>query len=160
MFAPLLVGAVLFGRALLTGLPTDSPTPIPAPPGYERAVDRLPARYWMLVRNVQFSVDGSGYAFTSGMIVVPRKPRSIVLWHETMHQVWYANPAIAEDWTANFWRRGRPIGKPETDRGRDGPPEDFAEAARVLLGHGELIDQARETWLRERVFTSDELTDD
>src|SRR6266536_2864434 len=89
MFWPLLLGAVLFGHAFLTDLHL---TPLPPPPGYERAVASLPIRYWVLVRAVQLGPDHKGQSYTSGMIVVSRHAEPHVLVHETMHQVWYADP--------------------------------------------------------------------
>lgn len=122
--------------------------PLPAPSGYEAAVDRLPPRHWALVRSVHVDRDSGGQARRRTMSV-HLTPYDLVgtgdaqLVHEVGHIVYYADPSLERDWRRRFARG-------ET---RGTASERFADAYTEMVMTGCPDSRSQERWLRERVFT-------
>jgi hypothetical protein len=147
---------------LLPATPASAEAPRTAPPGYQHAVARLPARHWALVRSVAVDRASNGQAGQADLSVhLPPADSNAdgVLAHEVGHIVAYTHPDLERAWEQTFWPDGQPLGQTVSRYARTNPREDWAETYKELLERGHLDGSPeRERFMRERVFLPGELS--
>jgi hypothetical protein len=113
---------------------------------YDTAARTLPPQHWALVRSV--TIEPGHGKHKDGAIRLPpyRGPR--VLWHEAGHAVGDATGLI-DDYCAEFWRRGRPLGAVARSYGKTNCREDWATAYERTVR--ERWGSARERWMLRRM---------
>ena len=134
--------ALLLAVALLFGaMPAHANESfLTAPAGYEAVWQSLPLRHRQLVRSIQIDRTSSGQSRRSTMSIHltphrgPQSDRTLV--HEVCHIIAYANPELEQAWSAQFWPKGKPVGKPPTEYARTSPAEDWAVSCEKARGGG------------------------
>lgn len=133
--------------------PARAASPLPAPPGYEAAVARVPVAHWLLVQSVTIDRTENGQSRRSDRSIhLTPYHEDGQLWHEVAHIILYSRPDLAKAWHTEMWPHGYPAEDPVSRYGRTNEREMFAEAYREYLEHGSLEQPRQNAFLRDRVM--------